>query len=260
MLNYLIIDSATDFEIVALLYGEKVCIKSEIQATHSYSLLQKIKDVSQESGVALDQLDLILAGRGPGSFTGIRIALAVARSLAQVTGAKLAVISSLELFLLGFMPRTDSKGNEVKEKSLNRKKEKQEILYAPFLDARKGRIYSAGYLASGKEVLPEGDYEPAGWSSILLNWRQGKAQRKVRLFNPDPGWYDSAHPGSKKRPILPFEPNELVQYYFQNELFVRRIQEKIKKIVRKKETGDFNQALPVYLRQPDAEISIGINS
>ena len=51
---------------------------------HAEALMPMVAEVMQESGTAFASLDLIAATVGPGSFTGVRIAIAAARGLALV--------------------------------------------------------------------------------------------------------------------------------------------------------------------------------
>jgi len=59
-----------------------------------------------------NSLDGIVAGRGPGSFTSIRIGLAIAQSLAETLGVPLAGASTLDAFA-GGMPVLDARRGEV---------------------------------------------------------------------------------------------------------------------------------------------------
>src|SRR5262245_19828455 len=62
---------------------------------HAEALMPMIDDIMRESGTAFGALDLIAATTGPGSFTGVRIAISAARGLALVTAAKLFGSDSL---------------------------------------------------------------------------------------------------------------------------------------------------------------------
>ena len=64
---------------------------------HAEALIPMVAEVMAESGLAFAELDLIAATLGPGSFTGVRIAIAAARGLALVTGAKLFGADSLSV-------------------------------------------------------------------------------------------------------------------------------------------------------------------
>lgn len=62
---------------------------------HAEALMPMVAEIMSESGMAFSALDRIAATIGPGSFTGVRIAISAARGLALVTGAKLFGIDSL---------------------------------------------------------------------------------------------------------------------------------------------------------------------
>ena len=62
---------------------------------HAEALMPMIAEVMEEAGLDFAALDLVAATTGPGSFTGVRIAVAGARGLALVTPAKLYGIDSL---------------------------------------------------------------------------------------------------------------------------------------------------------------------
>jgi len=62
---------------------------------HAEALMPMVADVMGESGTAFSALDRIAATTGPGSFTGVRIAISAARGLALVTAAKLFASDSL---------------------------------------------------------------------------------------------------------------------------------------------------------------------
>ncbi len=58
--------------------------------------LARIEDLLDEAGLRLRELDRIAVGLGPGSFTGVRIAVAFAKSLAYGSGVPLVGISSYD--------------------------------------------------------------------------------------------------------------------------------------------------------------------
>jgi tRNA threonylcarbamoyladenosine biosynthesis protein TsaB len=58
-------------------------------------LLAVADELLAAAGIALESLDGIAFGRGPGSFTGLRVSVAVAQGMAAVTGVPLLPVSSL---------------------------------------------------------------------------------------------------------------------------------------------------------------------
>ena len=81
---------------VALRLGDELFERHEEQAReHTRLLMPMIREVLQESGAELPDLDAIVLGNGPGSFIGMRIAASVAQGLAHGAGLKIVPVSSL---------------------------------------------------------------------------------------------------------------------------------------------------------------------
>jgi tRNA threonylcarbamoyladenosine biosynthesis protein TsaB len=93
---------------------------------HSSNLLRLCAEVIEKVGVPVSGLGAIACGAGPGSFTGLRVGLAVAKGLAIPTGIPLIMVSSLEALAMDMSPAA-ARGE----------------LVLPCLDAGKGEIYAA---------------------------------------------------------------------------------------------------------------------
>lgn len=95
-MNILVIDTATEACSVALEVNDQVFNRFEVcPQQHSQRILPMIDEVLKEAKVALQDLDYLAFGRGPGSFTGVRIATGVLQGLALGTGHKVVGISTL---------------------------------------------------------------------------------------------------------------------------------------------------------------------
>lgn len=132
-MNILAIDTATEACSVALQFNDIVITRFEVcPQQHSQRLLPMVDDVLKEAQVTLGDLDLLAFGRGPGSFTGVRIATGMIQGLALGTGLKVAGVSTLEAM-----------ANEVVSKTENK-----DTLIAVASDARMNEVYFAVYAQS----------------------------------------------------------------------------------------------------------------
>jgi tRNA threonylcarbamoyladenosine biosynthesis protein TsaB len=95
--NYLAIDASTEACSVALTFQNKHFERYQLAPqSHSLLLLPMVDEVLTEAGVKLGQLDGLVFGRGPGSFTGVRIGIGVAQGLAFASELPLVGISTLQ--------------------------------------------------------------------------------------------------------------------------------------------------------------------
>ena len=95
-MKILAIDTATEACSVALNNGTEQFQEFEIcPQQHSQRLLPMVDSVLKQAKMSLSDLDLLAFGRGPGSFTGVRIATGMIQGLALGTGLKVAGVSTL---------------------------------------------------------------------------------------------------------------------------------------------------------------------
>lgn len=95
-MKLLAIDTATDACTVALQIGHELVERVAITPRdHARLLLPMIDEVLAEGGIGVAALDALAFGRGPGSFTGVRIATGVAQGIACAHGIALVPVSDL---------------------------------------------------------------------------------------------------------------------------------------------------------------------
>ncbi|MCU7555981.1 tRNA (adenosine(37)-N6)-threonylcarbamoyltransferase complex dimerization subunit type 1 TsaB [Alteromonas sp. ASW11-19] len=96
MSRILAIDTATEACSVAVKDGNKVYSQFEVcPQQHSQKLLPMVDAVLSEAGLTLTDIDCLAYGRGPGSFTGVRIATGMIQGLAFGSERPVAGVSTL---------------------------------------------------------------------------------------------------------------------------------------------------------------------
>lgn len=97
----LFIDSHSS-NICLALYNGKVLIKKEKESieSHSIFLVPMLKELLDENNISFDEIANVVAVNGPGSFTGIRIGLSVAKAICYSLKKPIYLISSLTSLLV----------------------------------------------------------------------------------------------------------------------------------------------------------------
>jgi tRNA threonylcarbamoyladenosine biosynthesis protein TsaB len=101
------IETSCEHGSIALLRGEEALSRALPVGgnTHSGALLPAIRQLLTEADITVTALDVIAFGRGPGAFTGVRLACGVAQGLALGGDLPVAAISSLEALALPYADR-----------------------------------------------------------------------------------------------------------------------------------------------------------
>lgn len=139
MMTVLALETSTEIASVALLRGEHLTRRQTAGVqSHSQTVLPLVASLLDEAGLQLSDCALIAFGCGPGSFTGVRTACAIAQGLAFGAGLPLAPVVTLEA--MAEACRTANGATDV----------------LTVLDARMNEVYWAQYRYDGNwhEVSP----------------------------------------------------------------------------------------------------------
>ncbi|ORO55003.1 tRNA (adenosine(37)-N6)-threonylcarbamoyltransferase complex dimerization subunit type 1 TsaB [Streptococcus oralis subsp. oralis] len=133
-MKVLAFDTSSKALSLAILEDKQVLAETtiNIKKNHSITLMPAIDFLMASLDLTPKDLDRIVVAEGPGSYTGLRIAVATAKILAHTLNIELVGMSSL----LALVPR------------------QQEGLLVPLMDARRNNVY-AGFYENAKPVMPE---------------------------------------------------------------------------------------------------------
>lgn len=136
-MNILAIETATDACSCALQYSGTIIVRHAVEPRrHTELLLPMIDAVLVDAGIGLGALDAIAFGRGPGSFTGLRIACSVAQGLGFGAQCPLVAVSTLQIVAVG----------------MHRSLGTPRVLVA--LDARMGEVYWGAFEWDDVTMVP----------------------------------------------------------------------------------------------------------
>lgn len=161
------IDTATEAGSVCLARdGEALDSRTaRVQKDHAGVIAPFIRDLAADNSVSLEELDAVAVSAGPGSYTGLRVAVSTAKGLCYALGIPLIAVGTLRIMASAM--KTMLSAGEGQAPGL---------LYCPLLDARRSDVYAALYEPSGEAVV-----EPAAFTvdaHFLEPWRS----RPVVLF------------------------------------------------------------------------------
>ena len=134
-MRILAIDTATEACSAALWNDGNTCAHFELcPREHTQRILPIVQDILTQGGVSLTDLDALAFGRGPGSFTGVRIGIGIAQGLALGAELPMIGVSTLATMAQGAW----------------RKQGASRVLAA--IDARMGEVYWAEYQRDAQGV------------------------------------------------------------------------------------------------------------
>jgi tRNA threonylcarbamoyladenosine biosynthesis protein TsaB len=174
----LAIDTSTSSMSVALTRGGELLgeLNSTAERNHSIHLIPHIQQVLSAAGLHSRDVDAFAVGVGPGSYTGVRIGVTVAKTLAWTHRKALLGVSSLEALALGgvqtYMPPQLNESDSARISALVRIGELEEKIWVvPMFEARRGQAFTALYQAADQQwscLADDGIRLMSGWADELL--------------------------------------------------------------------------------------------
>jgi tRNA threonylcarbamoyladenosine biosynthesis protein TsaB len=170
-MNLLAFETATEACSVAVLCDGEVIERFELAPRrHAELALPWAGELLAQAGVARSQLDAIAVGRGPGAFTGVRLAIALAQGIALALDRPLLPVSTLA--------------------ALAMRAQGERVIAA--IDARMGEVYAAAFQRQGADLVAVGNesvlapdtYSPPEgdpWHGVGTGFAAGDGALQARL-------------------------------------------------------------------------------
>lgn len=206
--------------------------------THGAMILEQMDAALLNAGLELSQIDVFAVANGPGSFTGLRVGMATAKSLAWACDRPLIGVPTLEAWA----------GRANPPEALPAERSKRVI--GVVLDARKGEVYRAAFAPEAgsnmlRRILPEAVESPAACAQAFA--AMVEAGSKVRLLGDGATRYAEAFAGLLDVERIPMETLPPAGGAVASLAVSRAL------------AGDFDDPrwlAPVYVRASEAELSL----
>jgi tRNA threonylcarbamoyladenosine biosynthesis protein TsaB len=226
----LALDSSTSLGSVALVrHGALVAEYTlSVRRTHAERLLPAVGQILADAGLAPVDLDALAVTTGPGSFTGLRIALATAKGLAYALNRPAVGVSTLKALAFGVAGWAD--------------------WVCPLLDARRGEAYAALYRTlPGGGVERSSDYLARSLPAILDELERVAPAGRVALVGDAVPLHSALlRERLRERAVFPGEAVAGLRAAWVGALAAERL--------GRGESDPLDKLVPLYVRPPEAEV------
>jgi len=188
------IETATSLCSVALAQDGKVLELRETyeEKSHASSLTVFIDEILTAGNITIQDLDAIAVGKGPGSYTGLRIGVSTAKGLCYGAEIPLIAVNTLQILFRQAV-------NDIKS-IINRN---ADTLFCPMIDARRMEVFTCIFDSSGKEIEPitakivdSEVFQKILTDHTILFFGSGMEKCRSMLEHPNASFLPDIHPHS----------------------------------------------------------------
>jgi tRNA threonylcarbamoyladenosine biosynthesis protein TsaB len=217
------IDTSSRIGSVAVGRGPNILASSDFSAdmNHAAELLPAIDRLVAGQGWPGGRPDHFYVSAGPGSFTGLRIGITVARTLAASVGTRLVAVPTVDVLSVNALELSDPPAN-----------------LAVVLDAKRRQVYAAVFRLAGDTYEKTVDAAVMTPAELL-----GQTRRPLALLGEGLDYHRDALTG----PDVQILPSNLWQPH------ARTVYRLGWRLARQNRFADPRKLIPIYLRRPEAE-------
>ena len=190
------IETATNLCSVALISSAGVISLKESNdlKSHASMLTVFIGEVLKEKGIRAEELEAVAVGEGPGSYTGLRIGVSVAKGIAYASSIPLVGVGTTLTMFWGMAGRIEEITGD-----------RENTLLCPMIDARRMEVYNAIYDSEGKtekevsaDIIREDSFAEIPELKKIIFFGDGAAKckeviRRKNVFFPDDFRISASH-------------------------------------------------------------------
>lgn len=157
-MKILYLDTSSNFLYTSIIGNDEIVaeIKERLDKDLSTEALPKISEMFEKNNISPDEIEKIIVVNGPGSFTGVRIGLTIAKTFAWTRKIPIIPISSLEAMALSY--------NENDYKYI-----------VPAIDARRNFVFASIYDKENKEFVMQEQYVSLATLEVAIENMPGNA-------------------------------------------------------------------------------------
>jgi len=176
----LCIETATNLCSVALCSSEGVISLRESNEikSHASMLTVFIDQILKRNGIRAHELEAVAVGKGPGSYTGLRIGVSAAKGIAFAASVPLISIETTLTMFCGISSRLQDITSDM-----------ENTLLCPMIDARRMEVYDAIYDAHGNtlreisaEIITESSFEDIPESKMIIFFGDGSEKCREHII------------------------------------------------------------------------------
>ncbi|MDO5496321.1 MAG: tRNA (adenosine(37)-N6)-threonylcarbamoyltransferase complex dimerization subunit type 1 TsaB [Alistipes sp.] len=150
--------------------GELLSLRESDQGRdHARNVALFVDELLRETGVMPDELDAVAVGKGPGSYTGLRIGVSFAKGLCYGQQIPLVAVGSLDA--LTEVAREDYEAGILDVEAWS------DAVLMPMVDARRMEVYTQAFTADGKPLT-----EVSAEVITAESFAQLRAEKQVIIF------------------------------------------------------------------------------
>jgi len=152
--------------------------------SHASQLTVIIGKLLEEASISATTLDAVAVSKGPGSYTGLRIGVSVAKGIAYGARIPLIGINTLQAMCYGWLGKNTLPATE-------------DVLLCPMIDARRMEVYNALFRPDGTfaretsaDIIDKSSFSEIPEKKVIIFFGNGAGKCRDTITHPNAVFYD----------------------------------------------------------------------